>query len=306
GCGRLSRARSVELSGLGIRLGFVPLGDLRQHEEVLDEDVRSLAGRMASDGVQLDPIVVDSSTLTVLDGAHRVAALGRLGARWAAAALVEYRDPGIRVGRWLRSLDPRDAVRGVVGMDGVGSAREAMSLVDSSGPRAAVLMPTPPSYVSPPLPGCLEAHRLARRVWGPSAAAQLVPDQGVDAALSSGRAVVYPTAPSKADVLRAASSGELFPPKSTRHILRARPLGLDAPLGLLSSDEPALEFLEAAASRARLLPPGSEFRGSVREEAVVALGDGRCPPWPSRAPRAAARSPMDGRQAASSRSCRAA
>jgi len=278
----LSRARAVVLGGLGIRLGFAPISDLRPHEDVLEGEVRSLAESMESEGVQSDPIMVDDTTLVVLDGAHRLAALRASGAPWASVALVDYRDPGIIVGRWLRSVDPAAAADSArrAGMEEVRLWRDAAAAVDSPGARTArtaVLLPSGPSYLGPGMKRCVDAHRFAREIWSrahPISGPGLVADGYVEAALASAAAIVYPPTPSKDDVLEAAALGDLFPPKSTRHVFRVRPLGLDVPLEELMSPEPDVNYVAERARHLRVLPPGSNFRGRMYEERTVILGWG--------------------------------
>ncbi len=263
--------RAFEVPGLGLSLGLARISSLRPHEGLLEEDVRSLASSMAGEGVQLDPLMVDSATMVVLDGTHRLEALRRLGAIWAAVALVDYRDPGVRVGRWLRAVDPGAASAAAerAGMRRVGGWEEAMEEVDSSGRRAAVLMPSGPSYLGPESEGSLGAHLMAEPIWRASPHVELVRDDEVAKALGSGRAVVYPPTPRKEEVLAAAESGTLFPPRSTRHVFRARPLGLGVPLSELRSEEPSPEVLGRRASSFRRLPPGSVVRGRRYDEEVV-------------------------------------
>ncbi len=270
----MSAARVLDLRDLGLRVGFVRLDYLRPHEEVEERGVSSLVESMRSDGFQSDPLMVDAATMSVLDGAHRLAALRELGARWAAVALVDYEDPGIELGRWLRSLDPGSAREAAEegGMAKVEDWRRAAEAVDSSRGRAAVLMPSGPSYLSRPLGGCLEAHRVARGLWGRGSRVALVPDPEVEGALGSGAAVVYVPVPLKVEVVVAAASGDLFPPRSTRHVFGARPVGLDVPLEVLRSEEPDLELLRRRAAGARVLPPNSEFRGRRYEDRLVVFG----------------------------------
>jgi len=47
-------------------------------------------------------VIVDSKTLVVLDGMHRVAAAENLGCRFIRVCLVEYKNPSILVGCWRR------------------------------------------------------------------------------------------------------------------------------------------------------------------------------------------------------------
>ncbi len=269
----MSHVRVLDLGELGFRLGFVRLDELRPHEEIIPAELSSLIISMESDGFQSDPLMVDGVTLTVLDGAHRLAALRELGAHWAVSALVDYEDPGVTVARWLRSMDPRSASGAAmdVGMAQVDDWRTAAGAVDSSRGRVAILMPSGPSYLSSALGGCIEAHRFARAVWSrvPAGEVSLIPDDRVGAALESGSAIIYPPAPLKEEVIVSAASGDLFPPKSTRHIFRTRPLGIDVPLEVLRSSEPDLGIISGRTSMPRILPPNSEFRGRRYEDQVV-------------------------------------
>jgi hypothetical protein len=88
------------------RSGFclVDLGLLRRHEDVDTLALQALTAEILRDGLLRHPIVVDSSSLVILDGHHRVSALRDLGCRVVPAYLVDYRDPGITVGPWRPEL----------------------------------------------------------------------------------------------------------------------------------------------------------------------------------------------------------
>lgn len=73
---------------------------LREHEEVDEKRLEKLTKEIVKDGVIKKPIVADKTTLTVLDGHHRLQALKRLGLNKIPVVLVEYDTPEIVVQKW--------------------------------------------------------------------------------------------------------------------------------------------------------------------------------------------------------------
>ncbi|GAB6148246.1 ParB N-terminal domain-containing protein [Stetteria hydrogenophila] len=82
------------------RLGLAPLARLRVHEQVIESHVLELVREILESGVVIRPILVDSKTMVILDGHHRVEALRRLGRRLAPAVLVDYDDECVTVSSW--------------------------------------------------------------------------------------------------------------------------------------------------------------------------------------------------------------
>jgi len=105
----------LALGGGGLfvpRLVLARLRLLRPHEMVREYRVVEVMESLLADGVQLKPILVDPKTAVILDGHHRVEALRRLGAVYAAALLVDYDDPCIRVESWREGFRvTKDRVR---------------------------------------------------------------------------------------------------------------------------------------------------------------------------------------------------
>ena len=82
-------------------IALVSLDHLKPHEMIIEERVKDLQRRLVEDGMQIRPILVDSKTMIILDGHHRVEALRRLGAKKVAAVLVDYdSDECISVASW--------------------------------------------------------------------------------------------------------------------------------------------------------------------------------------------------------------
>lgn len=85
---------------------LLELGRLRCHEQVDAATLEALIAEIIDDGALRQPVVVDSQTLVILDGHHRVRALERLGCVHVPAYLVDYRDPRIIVDCWQPGRAP--------------------------------------------------------------------------------------------------------------------------------------------------------------------------------------------------------
>ncbi len=67
---------------------------------VVEEKVYELSYVISVDGVLKYPILVDSKTMVILDGHHRVEALKLLGCSLVPAILVDYDDSCVSVSSW--------------------------------------------------------------------------------------------------------------------------------------------------------------------------------------------------------------
>ncbi len=74
------------------------------HEEVEQDRLSLLAQEIARDGALYCPVMVDRSTLVILDGHHRVNALRILGCCLTPVYLVDYRHPSITVSQWKAGI----------------------------------------------------------------------------------------------------------------------------------------------------------------------------------------------------------
>jgi len=71
---------------------LIDIGKLKPHEKIRPVHSHYLQEKIKRDGIFTHPIVVESSTLAILDGHHRVAATKRLGFKKIPALLVSYKD----------------------------------------------------------------------------------------------------------------------------------------------------------------------------------------------------------------------
>jgi hypothetical protein len=176
----------------------VSTASIRPHELFLEDHVKEVMEDIRESGVVRRPLVVDAVTMTLLDGAHRLEALRRLGAPLAPVITVDYSQ--VEVAGWAReyelSLDALSAVKRLA----PASVRER---ADGS---VVVTLEGAESYYDIRE---FEAYgfRLRRAAASPRSLRGLI---------------VVPPRPTRELVLKAAGSGNLLPPKSTRHITLAK------------------------------------------------------------------------------------
>ncbi len=79
---------------------LVPIERLKGHEEYDPRKVEQLVRRLRRSGSFDEPIWVARGSLVILNGHHRVEALRRLGAHWAAAWVFDYDSDEVDLEPW--------------------------------------------------------------------------------------------------------------------------------------------------------------------------------------------------------------
>jgi hypothetical protein len=256
------------------------------HEEVIPEILRKLTEEIRADGYIKHPVIVDSKTLVVLDGMHRVAAIENLGCRFIPVCLVDYENPHILVGCWCRVVNHSSNLGKLVE-----TVRE-MGFTVKECPRetALKLVSKRKAAIS------IVSRSKCFAVYGPQEIKEIYDavkqielklksvgysigyDTDSDALdkVSSGKVLSMLMVPSvsKRDVVTVALRGEVFAHKTTRHVVPVRPLFVNVPLewlyGKLSLKE-ANENLVRHLSKKKIerLPPGQILDRRYEEELYV-------------------------------------
>ena len=79
---------------------FVDIGSLRGHEEVIPDNLAKREKKLLSKGFY-KPIIVDRTSMVILDGHHKWTAAGRLGLTRVPVIMVDYLDDeGVLVDVW--------------------------------------------------------------------------------------------------------------------------------------------------------------------------------------------------------------
>jgi len=96
---------------VSVRFALVPIRDLKTHEEAEPDRVRRVMRQIKSTRMVKKAIIVDSDSMVVLDGVHRLSALKALGCVRIPAWLVDYSDDDVVVlSKDRKSQIPKDVV----------------------------------------------------------------------------------------------------------------------------------------------------------------------------------------------------
>jgi hypothetical protein len=261
------------------------IADLYLHEEVVPELLDELMRAIDLDGYLKHPVIVDGGSHVVLDGMHRVAALEELGCARVPVCLVDYESPAISVGCWYRTIRGAGGAECVVAeVEKIGFVVEEVENVDESrigeSPVVAALEAVDRAFsIRASFGGLREAYDVVRDVEEglrersfevlyetEGDALRMLRGGAVDAVLLTPRLT-------KECIVRTALAGEVFCYKATRHVVPARPLHVDVPLGWLGGDRGLDEVRDKLGRmlrrrRLRHVIAGSVFGGRRYEEDV--------------------------------------
>ncbi|MDI6819774.1 MAG: ParB N-terminal domain-containing protein [Candidatus Hodarchaeaceae archaeon] len=269
---------------LELRLRLEELGEVKVHEEIIPELLGALVREVRSDGMARHPVIVDSNTLVVLDGMHRVAALEKLGCRYLPACLVDYRNPHIYVRCWYRTVRGKvtfpelfDAVKSL-GLEVEQSSLEgALEALDGREATAAMLTGEGCHMLRGAGEGIRASYawvgRIERALGEKGLKVGYEAERDARRMVSSGDAAAAIMTPRvrKEEVVEAALEGNPFAHKTTRHVVDARPMAVNVPLEWLTGDRRLEDvngmLIEHLSGRGvRRLPRGEVFEGRRYEE----------------------------------------
>jgi len=270
----------MALAKAGFTLGVKPVSALRPHEETIPSHVKGLAEEMKRDGAQKDPIIIDTESLTVLDGMHRLAAFISLGVENAVCCSVDYASPAVKLGRWARvyALPNGLSLSEVLARSGLTRRSTLAQAFDALEGRDMGLALLTPSFAYLP-EGNLELGRAMETMRGFDRMAEeggwkreFVPEDDVDVPLQSDRNVVLLVRRlRKDDVVSSAKSGRLFPCKTSMHLIDPRPVAVNFPMAELGGATSASLRRRLEGVQEQLLPPGSLYEGRRYKERLLLL-----------------------------------
>jgi len=231
---------------------ILPISSLKLHEETQRELTEKIKRMVRGSHLIKNPIIVERGSHVVLDGTHRVKAFQELGYKNALCQLVDYSSPELKVGVWyptFSSEDPEKALEGLVFAQPVPFTRGLQVLKASKalfllvflekGKRKCILIGPSPKRLSTSelaadqrsfIKELSAKHRLRH-----------IPDEGWEAYLSEGRAILLRRKFAKEEILSMARRGEVLPPKTTRHMLPIRVLHANVPVEWLKLGEKEAE-----------------------------------------------------------------
>lgn len=204
------------MRNLGIEVALARLDSLRPHEESIEDRALYVKNSIIRTRVLRKPLLVDKRTNVILDGAHRHRALRELGITIAPVIYVDYLlEEEIRVSRWVRIYVLRDSDKILL--------RRILDHVQSYS--CDVIDRSSRNLVSIELVArrALEAYRVIQEIERDkeiiSSIKEIIFRTNLRRRpLGEKIIAIIPPTLRKEEVIEAALSEDLLPPKSTRHI----------------------------------------------------------------------------------------
>ncbi len=278
---------TLETPLIRLEIALEELSRLHIHEEIIPEKMLELVAKMPGDGVFIHPIIVDSNSLVVLDGMHRVAAARKIGFRYIPVCLVDYGNPHIQIGCWyrmfggLRDASEAEAAFRREGMTSTPQPYEvAHGLVEGRKAITAAFSSDWSLVATAHAGGIKERYdaikRMETRLQEAGHRMGYSTDRDAPSKISAGEyqaGLMTPTV-TKKEVVETALAGKVFSQKTTRHIIPARPMNVNVPIAWLRGDlslEEANTRLQdhLASKRIEKLPPGQILDRRYDEELYV-------------------------------------
>jgi hypothetical protein len=278
---------TIETPLISLEIALKELASLHIHEEIIPEKMLELVAKMPGDGVFLHPIIVDSQSLVVLDGMHRIAAAKEIGFRYIPVCFVDYANPHIQIGCWYRMFGGlRDAfeVEPVFRSEGMTPTSQpyevAYGLVEGRKAVTAAFSRDWCLTATAPVGDIKERYEIIKRIetrlQGSGHPMGYSTDRDALSKIDSGEFSVGLMTPTvaKMEVVNTALASKVFSQKTTRHIIPARPMNVNVPIawlrGYMSLDEANTRLRHHLESR-RIdkLPPGQILDRRYDEELYV-------------------------------------
>lgn len=267
----------IKNAKIPIILSLRPIEELRPHEETVRLSLDALVALLSRDPILRHPIIVDEKTGLVLDGTHRLAALRELDCQFAPCALVDYENSEVRVERWFRAI-------GGTQLRDFGSKLAKLEPRPTESANAEQCLSNRTCYAS------LENHdsclvfsastrdpvELAYAGFEIEKVARderlKITYEDIKSPPPSNAFTLSTIAVEKSEVMEASNHHRVFPPKTTRHVIPSRPLGIGVSLSLLrESDlgEAQGKFLKHLHSKHLEHKPEGSWIGSRRYQEEV-------------------------------------
>lgn len=238
----------LEYGNFIVKLSLIPIRLVKPHEEVVEEMLDSLLRKMIKVGSLWDPLIVDESTYVVLDGMHRLEALKRIKAKYVPTCLVNYADDNIILKRWFRVISFNDdLVKYLMHYANINNLKVskvtfsiANEMVISREAYFAIHSNKGSYVISGDDASCsFRAYQILYSfenfLKNNGALIDYVKeDEALNIFFKEMKPIIVTQKVRKDEVIKNALEGRLYAPKSTRHIIPIRPVGINMPLELLT------------------------------------------------------------------------
>jgi len=291
----------IESGDLRLELEIAQVSSLFLHERVLPSAANKLLLEFKNLVNLENPIIVDRNNI-VLDGNHRTYVLKTLGFRFIPVCRIDYLHETTKLKYWFRHLgtvkDPGTLRKVVADLEGTFENVENRDCLEKLmaeqctccgiqwGDSFAVIRFSE-DLVKDAVTAYDMVEKIQDRLTREGLQVDYIPcrysqDRGFCECLKQGDAILWTPHITKTMVIEAARKERLFAPKSTRHLIPARPMNVNLPARWLKEDidleainRRFVAFLQG--KEVRHLPPGQVIHGRYYEEELFVFLDARKP-----------------------------
>ncbi|MBW2082682.1 MAG: hypothetical protein JRI39_06225 [Deltaproteobacteria bacterium] len=264
----------IQTKDLKLILEAAPVSSLRTHERVIPEAAEKLLLQLKNWAHLHNPIICGTNNI-ILDGHHRTFAFKKLGFLFIPVCKIDYMHKDTQVRCWFRLLTNVKDINLLVEVfrghgaivKPVGSKEELKQELDRS----------PLSF------GLQQVEKIQTKIRGEGINTEYVPCEVAEErnfcnGLSDREVVVWTPQISKEMVEDAVKQNRCFAPKTTRHVIPARPINVNVPISWFREDTSLEEldkrFTQFLKSKTLMrLPPGQTIDGRYYEEELFVFMD---------------------------------
>ena len=290
---------SIETEDLRLELEVVPVESLFIHERILPGIAEQLILEFKNLANLENPVIVDRNGI-VLDGNHRTYAFKELEFKYIPVCRIDYFHKDMQLRYWFRllgNIKDRDLIREVV--EDLGGSLQEVSDRESMermleedcyrcGVQQASFFATirfNKDMITDAVSAYDMLEKIQNRITERGVVIEYIPcqqayDDKFCEALRDHEVVIWTPQITKEMVVEAAKQNRVFAPKSTRHLIPARPLNVNIPITWFKENI-TMEEINRRFSRflqgkgMRRLGPGQVIDGRFYEEELFVFFDKR-------------------------------
>ena len=273
-----------------MELEVVPVKTLLQHERILPQKAVKLTYEFKNLAHLQNPIIVDENHV-VLDGNHRTYVFNALNLRYIPVCKIDYLNDNTKLRRWFRLLghiSNFDIIRNTFESLGcrlhpVPNKSSLMEALEANTDACGIQRTDDCIFIE--FPKCLSRdavatfdllHQIQQQLISMQISLDYIPCTAVHTEqfcqkLNANQAVVWTPILTKKIVIASAKKRKIFAPKTTRHVIPARPLNVNFPgywlnenISLKEINQRFERFLQA--KQMRRFGPGQIIDGRYYEE----------------------------------------
>ena len=287
----------LKTEDLNLKLEIVPLSTLIPHEAIISNVSQRLTMEFANFANLHHPIIIEKNNI-VLDGNHRVSVFKKLGFKHIAVCRINYFNRCVKLRYWFRLLGNMNDLAILESI-----IHQMGGRLDSVPTKAALIDALTKNYLSwgiqqgscfnwvrfsrEKVSDAIESYRalekLQNQLVREDASLEYIPcesarSEDVCEKIQPNDVIIWTPHIGKNMIVAATQVGSVFAPKTTRHLIPARPLNINIPGQWLKEDISLDDINERftnylTAKRIRKFGPGQVIDGRFYGETVFVFYD---------------------------------